>query len=87
MAQLRRNYRRIGPAGLERGGAGKVLRTMSETERVFAGLKVLDVSTYIAGPAAATVLADFGADVIKVESPQGGDPVRRYSETPGVPQS
>lgn len=87
MAQLRRNYRRIGPAGLERGGVGKVLRTMSETERVFAGLKVLDVSTYIAGPAAATVLADFGADVIKVESPQGGDPVRRYSETPGVPQS
>ncbi len=38
---------------------------------VFEGLKVLDVASYIAGPAAATILADFGADVIKVEVPEG----------------
>ena len=38
---------------------------------VFQGLKVLDVASYIAGPAAATILADFGADVIKIEVPEG----------------
>jgi formyl-CoA transferase len=32
------------------------------SESIFAGLKVLDVSSFIAGPAAATVLSDFGAD-------------------------
>ena len=35
------------------------------------GLRVLDAATYLAGPGAATVLADFGADVIKVEPPDG----------------
>ncbi|MBO9650391.1 MAG: CoA transferase [Variovorax sp.] len=38
---------------------------------VFNGLRVLDVASFIAGPAAATILADFGADVIKVEVPEG----------------
>lgn len=38
---------------------------------VFKGLKVLDVASFIAGPAAATLLADFGADVIKMEVPDG----------------
>ncbi len=33
-------------------------------ELLFSGLKVLDVGTWIAGPVAATILADFGADVI-----------------------
>jgi formyl-CoA transferase len=42
-----------------------------------AGIKVLDIGTMIAGPVAATLLADFGAEVIKVEQPQGGDPLRR----------
>ncbi len=42
-----------------------------------AGLKVLDVSTLFAGPLAATMLGDFGADVIKVEHPRG-DPVRSH---------
>ena len=37
----------------------------------FAGLRVLDVGSFIAGPAAATVLGDFGAEVIKVERPDG----------------
>lgn len=44
------------------------------TESVFTGLKVLDASSFIAGPAAATVLSDFGADVIKIEPPGKGDP-------------
>jgi len=42
-----------------------------------AGLKVLDVSTLFAGPLAATMLGDFGADIIKVEHPRG-DPVRSH---------
>lgn len=45
-------------------------------ERLFDGLTVLDCASYIAGPAAATVMSDFGARVIKIEPP-GGDPYRR----------
>jgi len=42
-----------------------------------AGVKVLDLGTMIAGPVAATLLGDFGADVIKIEQPKGGDPIRQ----------
>jgi len=41
-----------------------------------AGLRVLDISNVIAGPFAAALLGDFGADVLKVELPGGGDPLR-----------
>jgi crotonobetainyl-CoA:carnitine CoA-transferase CaiB-like acyl-CoA transferase len=42
------------------------------------GIRVLDLGTYIAGPFCATVLGEFGADVIKVERPGTGDNLRRF---------
>ncbi|MGI4812373.1 MAG: CaiB/BaiF CoA transferase family protein [Janthinobacterium lividum] len=50
--------------------------------RVFDGLKVLDVAGYIAAPGAATILSDFGADVIKIEAPGDGDPFRKVYRMP-----
>lgn len=43
-----------------------------------AGIRILDLATFIAAPFAATTLAEFGAEVIKIEQPRGGDPWRRY---------
>ena len=43
-----------------------------------AGLKVIELGQLIAGPFAAKTLADFGADVIKVEPPGAGDPLRKW---------
>lgn len=42
------------------------------------GLRVVELGTLIAAPFAARMFAEFGADVIKVESPHGGDPLRRW---------
>ena len=44
----------------------------------FEGLKVLDLATFIAGPYCATYLAEFGADVVKVELAGQGDPIRKF---------
>ena len=52
---------------------------------LFSGLRVVDAATVIAAPAAAMMLADFGADVIKVEAPGQGDMLRRLSGLPGIP--
>jgi len=54
---------------------------------IFDGLKVLDCASFIAAPAAATVLSDFGADVIKIEPPGFGDPYRNLPNLPGYPVS
>ena len=42
------------------------------------GVRVIDVSTYISGPIATTQLAEFGAEVIKLELPVVGDPLRKF---------
>jgi crotonobetainyl-CoA:carnitine CoA-transferase CaiB-like acyl-CoA transferase len=58
---------------------------MSHTPQALEGIRILDVSTLFAGPLAATILGDFGADVIKVEHPRG-DPVRYHGYSKdGVP--
>jgi formyl-CoA transferase len=54
---------------------------------IFKGLKVLDCASFIAAPAAATVLSDFGAEVIKIEPPGSGDPYRNLPNLPGYPIS
>jgi crotonobetainyl-CoA:carnitine CoA-transferase CaiB-like acyl-CoA transferase len=41
-------------------------------------VRVLDIATFLAAPFAGTVLADFGAEVIKIEQPKVGDPLRRF---------
>src|SRR3982075_1073054 len=54
---------------------------------ILEALKVLDCASFIAAPAAATVLSDFGADVIKIEPPVTGDPYRNLPNLPGYPHS
>jgi succinyl-CoA:(S)-malate CoA-transferase subunit A len=46
-----------------------------------AGIRVIDVGTFLAGPYAASIMGEFGAEVLKVEHPIGGDPMRRF----GIP--
>jgi len=50
------------------------------------GLRVIDTASFIAGPVATTMLADFGAEVIKIEPPTG-DPYRHRTGGPGIPES
>jgi len=55
-------------------------------ENIFSGLKVVDLASFIAGPSAAVILSDFGADVIKVEPPSG-DLWRHGHQIPPQPQA
>src|SRR5258707_13131097 len=56
------------------------------SDNIFSGLKVVDFASFIAAPGAATILSDFGADVIKVEQP-GGEMWRHGKEIPPQPPS
>ncbi|HEY1944957.1 MAG TPA: CoA transferase [Roseiarcus sp.] len=55
-------------------------------DNIFSGLKVVDLASFIAGPSAAVILSDYGADVIKVEPPNG-DLWRIGHEIPPQPQA
>ncbi len=56
------------------------------SDNIFSGLKVVDLASFIAGPSAAVILSDFGADVIKVEPP-AGDLWRNAHRIPPQPQA
>jgi formyl-CoA transferase len=59
---------------------------MSEQRLPLEGLRVLDASSVVCGPLAAMLLADFGAEVINIEHPKGGDPIRQHGDMKdGVP--
>lgn len=60
---------------------------MSQSQNLLSGIRVIDCGTYIAGPAAAAVMSDFGAEVIKIERPPHGDPYRYLSRVPLMPVS
>jgi crotonobetainyl-CoA:carnitine CoA-transferase CaiB-like acyl-CoA transferase len=62
------------------------LETPMASDNIFSGLKVVDLASFIAGPSAAVILSDFGADVIKVEPPSG-DTWRVGHKIPPQPQS
>jgi crotonobetainyl-CoA:carnitine CoA-transferase CaiB-like acyl-CoA transferase len=58
---------------------------MQDSPQALGGIRVLDASTLFAGPLAATILSDFGAEVIKIEHPRG-DPVRHHGYSKdGIP--
>ena len=60
---------------------------MPAPQNIFSDLTVIDLASYIAGPAATTILSDFGANVIKIEPPGMGDPYRYFYATPPNPVS
>ncbi|AHZ69447.1 L-carnitine dehydratase/bile acid-inducible protein F [Pseudomonas mandelii JR-1] len=51
---------------------------MPLTAKPLSGLKVIELGTLIAGPFASRICGEFGAEVIKIESPDGGDPLRKW---------
>jgi crotonobetainyl-CoA:carnitine CoA-transferase CaiB-like acyl-CoA transferase len=60
---------------------------MDEPRGILAGIRVVEVATYVFAPGAATVMSDFGAEVIKVERPGIGDPYRYLSQLRPMPAS
>jgi len=56
------------------------------SDNIFSGLRVVDLASFIAGPGAAVILSDFGADVIKVE-PLTGDTQRLLYKVPPHPRA
>ncbi len=59
---------------------GGIYLGTESTSLPLAGVKVLEMGTLIAGPFSTRILAEFGAEVIKVELPESGDPIRKWRE-------
>ncbi len=54
------------------------MASATHSPRPLEGLRVIEAGQLLAGPFAATILGYYGAEVIKVEPPEGGDPIRRW---------
>ena len=50
----------------------------AEDQRPLAGIRVVEIASFVAGPFCGAVMAEFGAEVIKIELPHIGDPLRRF---------
>ena len=61
------------------------MKFMNKIKKPLSGIRVLDIACFIAAPHAASIMGEFGADVIKVEHPVGGDPWRRYGTQTELP--
>src|SRR3989337_1883001 len=69
----------VGPGGCQRRGltSRKGCPIRRRMAAALEGLRVLDLATFVAAPVCATLLGEFGAEVIKVEQPGVGDDLRR----------
>ena len=56
-------------------------------ESILHGIRVVEAATFVAGPAAGTIMGDFGAEVIHIEPPDGGDPYRNLYTLRPLPES
>jgi len=63
-------------------GLGSTLRRMPDMSGPLEGVKVVELGVWVAGPAAGGILADWGADVVKIEPPDG-DPARGFAKMLG----
>ncbi len=57
---------------------GNIVKSRDSKETALRGLKVVELGQLIAGPFAAKLLGEFGAQIIKIEPPNGGDPLRKW---------
>jgi formyl-CoA transferase len=58
---------------------------MQPSDNVLSGVRVVELATVVFVPSTGTVMSDFGAEVIKIEPPGGGDIYRRFHELPAMP--
>jgi crotonobetainyl-CoA:carnitine CoA-transferase CaiB-like acyl-CoA transferase len=85
--QIRSNVRGADKMGQPRAAAsGFKVAKGSGVNTFLSGIRVLELGNFISGPFAGQLLAEMGAEVIKIEKPDGGDPFRSFSGEPMSPQ-
>ncbi len=67
--------------------SAKDATAQDDTARPMSGIRVIDVGNFLAGPYAAAILGEFGAEVLKVEHPIAGDPMRRFGTATSRPDA